>query len=118
MISILEEIRKQPLWAREVMFGLSVITTLSLTGMAWFSSFQHNIYALNNPGKNLEDTPAYVQNVGPQSAPMALISKGFSSLKASVYDVLNIHTEDTVDARVQAVYPLPIAPDRTDTKVK
>ena len=95
------------------MFALSVITTVSLAGMVWFNSFQHDSYALTNPGKSLDDYPGYAQNSG--FSPVALAGQGLSSLRATVYSALNLNgdsTEGTVDAKNHAVYPLPIAPDR------
>ena len=46
---MLKDIQNQPQHIREIMFGLSVVTTVSLVGMIWFSSFQNDMYALLNP---------------------------------------------------------------------
>ncbi|MEX2090521.1 MAG: hypothetical protein WD989_00075 [Candidatus Paceibacterota bacterium] len=48
-MSILEKIHEQPQHIREIMFGLSVITTVSLVGAIWFKDFRGDMYALLNP---------------------------------------------------------------------
>lgn len=50
-MSVLEDIRKQPQHIREIMFGLSVIITVSLVGAVWFRDFRSDMYALLNPGE-------------------------------------------------------------------
>lgn len=53
-MSFLHEIRKQPQHHREIMFGLCVVTTISLVGMVWYNSFQQNLYVLLNPGDSMD----------------------------------------------------------------
>lgn len=48
-MSILKNIQEQPQHIREIMFGLCVVTTVSLVGAVWFHSFQKDTYALLNP---------------------------------------------------------------------
>ena len=112
-MSILQEIRRQPLWAREVMFALSVIITVSAVGTLWFHSFQHDMIALGNPGVDV-DQKFFVQRDSSFS-PLALISRGVGFMRANVYSFLNIDEgDDKASVKVQAVYPLPLAPDRTE----
>ena len=48
-MSILKNIHEQPQHVREIMFGLCVITTVSLVGAVWFKDLQNDMYALLNP---------------------------------------------------------------------
>ena len=48
-MSILKNIQEQPQHIREIMFGLCVVTTVSLVGAVWFRDFQNDMYALLNP---------------------------------------------------------------------
>jgi len=48
-MSILGKIQEQPQHIREIMFGLCVVTTVSLVGAVWFKDFQNDMYALLNP---------------------------------------------------------------------
>ena len=64
------------------MFGLSVITTLSLVGMIWFNSFQNNMYALLNPES--EDPNREMVAQAPQAkSPLASMKNAFQSAGAS-----------------------------------
>lgn len=48
-MSLLEKIHDQPQHVREIMFGLSVVITVSLVGAIWFKDFKNDMYALLNP---------------------------------------------------------------------
>lgn len=48
-MSWIKEIHSQPRHIREILFGLSVITTISLVGIVWIQSFKKDFYALLNP---------------------------------------------------------------------
>lgn len=78
-MSLLEDIRKQPRTVREIMFGLSVVTTLSLVGAIWFQSFERNIYALMNPDGQIEER--YVVEIEKKS-PLAFLGDAVKSLRA------------------------------------
>lgn len=54
-MSFLDEIRRQPRHHREIMFGLCVVTTVSLVGMVWFNSFEKNLYVLLNPEESADN---------------------------------------------------------------
>lgn len=116
LISLLQEIRRQPLWARELMFVFCVIITVSAAGAVWFDSFQHSIIALGNPGVDI-DKKFFVQTES-RFSPLALIGKGVGFLRANVYSFLNIYDEDSASKNDKingnAVYLLPLAEDRTE----
>ncbi len=48
-MKILKNIHEQPQHIREIMFGLCVVTTVSLVGAVWFKDFRSDMYALLNP---------------------------------------------------------------------
>ncbi|MDP2648196.1 MAG: hypothetical protein Q8P35_03080 [Candidatus Yanofskybacteria bacterium] len=80
-MSLLEDIRKQPRTVREIMFGLSVIATLSLVGAIWFQSFERNIYALMNPDSQIEER--YAVEVDKKS-PLAFLGSAIEGLRAMI----------------------------------
>ena len=49
MKHLIQEIRNQPDHIRELLAGLCTVIVVTLVGVVWFNSFQHNIYALLNP---------------------------------------------------------------------
>ena len=94
-MSFLHEIRKQPRHHREIMFGLCVVTTISMVGMVWYNSFEKNLYALLNPGETTDqrnlaenkDVPSLLGN----------ISDTAKDLKASFYSIFNLTNGDKKD---------------------
>ncbi len=87
-MSLLHEIRRQPLHIRKLMFGLSVITTLSLGGMIWFHSFQSNMYALLNPGEvNPEDERFYADVEKKTQSPFVFLKDTFVGAGASILGI-------------------------------
>lgn len=110
-MSILEEIRRQPLWAREVMFAFSVIITVSAVGSLWFDSFQHDMIALGNPGVDIEQK--FFAKEESRFSPVALMGKGIDFMRANVYSLLNINDEaGKPNTKAQVVYPMPLVEDR------
>ena len=53
-MSFFKDIKNQSQGAREIMFLLSTIITVSLVGMIWFRSFEKNIYVMLNPDREAE----------------------------------------------------------------
>ncbi len=97
------------------MFGLCVVTTISLVGMVWYNSFQQNLYALLNPGENTDQrylaenktTPSLLGNIG-QTA---------QDLKAAFLNIFNLTGGDKKDTIIDntksndsgRVYALPLS---------
>ena len=82
-MALIHDIRNQPRHIRKLMFGLSVITTVSLVGMIWFNSFQNNMYALLNPAEENPDQSQFAQ--APQvKSPLASMKDAFKSAGASI----------------------------------
>lgn len=114
-MSFLDEIRKQPQHHREIMFGLCVITSVSLIGMIWYNSFQQNLYVLLNPEQNPDQkslaenqtTPSLFENIG----------KTGEDLKAAFFNIFNLNGDDKKDSVIEdtknsdsgKVYMLPIS---------
>lgn len=86
-MSFLDDIRKQPRHHREIMFGLCVITTISLVGMVWYNSFEKNLYVLLNPGENA-DQRFLAENKAVPSL-LGNISQTGKDLKAAFYDIFS-----------------------------
>ncbi len=93
-MSFLDEIRKQPRHHREIMFGLCVVTTISLVGMVWYNSFEKNLYALLNPGENADQRflaehktePSLFGNIGQTGKDLKASFLGiFSSIGGSAF---------------------------------
>ncbi len=97
-MSFLEDIRKQPRHHREIMFGLCVVTTLSLVGMVWYNSFQKDLYTLLNPGQEAG------QNALAQGKSEPSMFGGFKQagkdLKAAFYNVFNLTNDNKKDNTV------------------
>jgi len=96
------------------MFGLCVVTTISLVGMVWYNSFQQNLYALLNPGENAnqrylaenKNTPSLFGDIG----------KTAQDLKASFLSIFNLTGSDKKDIIIEntnndsgRVYTLPLS---------
>ena len=112
-MSFLDDIRKQPQHHREIMFGLCVVTTISLVGMVWYNSFQKNLYVLLNPGQNVSQS-----NLAKQSEPSMFggVSQVGKDLKAAFYNIFNLTGNDkkgnVVNTKVNdpgRVYTLPLS---------
>lgn len=82
---MLKDIQSQPQYVREIMFGLSVITTVSLVGMIWFHSFQKDMYALLNPEEM--NTQKFIAQENQKSL-FGNLSGTFSDLGAALSGIL------------------------------
>ena len=83
-MSLFHEVRRQPRTTRQIMFVLSVVTTLSLVGMIWLNSFQKDMYALLNPAsENPEDQRRLADTEGIKS-PFTFLKESFQSVAASI----------------------------------
>jgi len=109
-MSILREIRQQPLWVRELMFMLSVVITISAVGAMWFNSFQHDIVAIGDTDTEVQQKFFAQQESG--RPPLALIGKGFTALRAGIYGLLNLDSAPDLKVKPTAVYPMPLVEDR------
>ena len=91
-MSFLDEIRKQPRHHRETMFGLCVVTTISLVGMVWYNSFEKNLYVLLNP----EETTNQRNLAENKNMPSLFgdIGKTGQDLKAAFYNIFNLTNSD------------------------
>lgn len=77
------------------MFGLSVVTTISLVGMVWYNSFEKNLYVLLNPGENADQRfLAENETVPSLFGSMGQIGK---DLKATFYNIFNLTGDDKKD---------------------
>ena len=102
-MSFLDEVRKQPRHHREIMFGLCVVTTISLVGMVWYNSFQQNLYVLLNPGQTT-DQRNFAQNTDVPSL-LGNISQTGQDLKAAFLNIFNLTGNDKKDTIIQNTKP-------------
>lgn len=117
-MSFLSEIRKQPQHHREIMFGLCVVTTISLVGMVWYNSFQKNLYVLLNPGENADQR--YLAKNKNVPSLLGDIGQTGQDLKAAFYSIFNLTSNDQKDTIIEStkvndsgrVYTLPISEKR------
>ncbi len=86
-MSFLDEIRKQPQHIREIMFGLCVITTVSVVGMIWFRSFEEDLFVLLNPELEKQDQ-FYAERSKRTPTVYANVTKAFGNLRATLYDAM------------------------------
>ena len=117
-MSFLDELRKQPQHHREIMFGLSVVTTISLVGMVWYNSFEKNLYVLLNPGENA-DQRFLAEN---KTVPSLLgnMAQTGKDLRATFYDIFNLTDNGKKDIIIDntktddsgRVYMLPTSEER------
>lgn len=113
-MSFLDDIRKQPRHHREIMFGLCVITTISLVGMVWYNSFEKNLYVLLNPGENADQRFLTENKTVPSL--FGNISQTGKDLKAAVYSIFDLTNNDKKESieikkniNSGKVYMLPIS---------
>ncbi len=113
-MSFLDEIRKQPQHHREIMFGLCVVTTISLVGMVWYNSFQKNLYVLLNP----EESTNQRNLAENKNVPSLLgdIGKTGQDLKAAFFNIFNLTGNEKKDIIIEntnnnseRVYTLPLS---------
>jgi hypothetical protein len=116
-MSLLKEIKSQPHATRQLMFVLSVITTISIIGAVWFNSFQRDVFALLNPDEEFEEH-FYVEENG-DITPLGIAGKGLGALRAGFYGLLNIDVDSneenndrSVDRINERVYLFPLSGNR------
>lgn len=83
-MSFFDDIKKQPRHVREIMFGLCVVTTISLVGLIWFRSFEEDVFVLLNtdPAKQAQ---FYAQRAGRTPTVYAAATKAFGNMRATMY---------------------------------
>lgn len=114
-MSFLDEIRKQPRHHREIMFGLCVVTTISLVGMVWYNSFEKNLYVLLNPGEKANQR-FLAENKNVPSLLGDVVQTG-KDLRATFYGIFNLNNDDKKSDTIndiktndsERVYTLPIS---------
>ena len=97
------------------MFGLCVVTTISLVGMVWYNSFEKNLFVLLNPEESkdqrfLAETQAIPSLLGN-------ISETGKNLKATFLSIFNLSSNDGKEIIIEnmkvndsgRVYMLPIS---------
>ncbi len=112
---MLKDIQNQPQHVREIMFGLSVVTTVSLVGMIWFHSFQNDMYVLLNPEEANTEKFLAQEN---QKSLFGNLAGTFSDLGAALSGILGSDEPDPQkELRVEKtsadkVYLLPLSEEK------
>jgi hypothetical protein len=92
------------------MYWLSVVTTLGFIGFFWLTSIERDMFfAIHTDPQEREEFVTRQQEHMPQ--PLAMISKGFGSLTASIGSVLGFDRSKGFDRASQqdTVYLLPLS---------
>lgn len=116
-MSFLDEIKKQPRHVREIMFALCVITTVALTGMIWFHSFEENLFVLLNPEPEKQEK-FYAERESRNPVIYANITKALGNMRATLYDAFGFLEEsNSKEIKVEEEYvgetnKLPLSGDR------
>ena len=69
------------------MFGLCVITTISLVGLVWFRSFEEDIFVLINTDP-VKQAQFYAERAGRTPTVYAVATKALGNLRATMYNAL------------------------------
>jgi len=115
-MSFLDDIQQQPRGTREVMFVLSVIISVSLVGMVWFSSTEKDLYALLNPEEVQQDV-FFAKEDGERNSLFASISQLGLDMKASFFEIFRFFggidqiNVNTIELRGET-HPLPLSDDK------
>lgn len=97
------------------MFGLCVITTVSLVGMVWFDSFKKDTYALLNPEDIKQERLLAQEN---QMSLFGNLSEAFKDIGATISgfwgsDSSNIDIEQGIEKiNTDKVYLLPLSEEK------
>ena len=128
-MSFFHEIKKQSLAVRQVMFGLCVITTISMVGMIWYHSFENKLFTLMDHQSPTEQSTYLAQNNSSPSTLFASIYQMFGNMNAATTELFHIfsnnqeinsvnteNTDNTVinnnDSSGGGAYKLPISGDK------
>ena len=91
-MSFLDEIRKQPRYIREFMFGLCVVTTISIVGIVWFRSFEEDLFVALNPQPEKQEE-FFTERSQREPTLFALFTNTFDNVQAAFYDALGLFEE-------------------------
>ena len=99
------------------MFGLCVVTTVSLIGMIWFRSFEEDLFVLLNPEPD-KQAKFYAQRDQRTPILYANVTQAFTNMRASMYNALGFLQEyNTKQVEVEEelkgdVHELPLSEDK------
>ena len=118
--SIVEEIKKQPVYIREVFLWVLVVIFFSIIGFVWFRSTEKKVVALLNPGQAVEERIFADEIKEGVESPFATISNMFGSLKANMSEIFtgmpsgDFYLSNDLDEGQKEIPPrhLPLPEDR------
>ena len=96
------------------MFGLCVITTISLVGLVWFRSFESTLLVLMNPETITEDGTMLAGEKENEPSLFASIGETFGDIKEAVAGLFTSDkNESEEDEMIQGnSYTLPLSGDK------
>ena len=109
-MALLQEIRNQHHLVRRALYWLSVVTTLGLIGFFWFTSVERDMFfAIHTDPQERQEFLARQDERMPQ--PLALVSRAFGSLTASIGSLIGFDRQKGFDrpAQQDTVYLLPLS---------
>lgn len=114
-MSFLDEIREQPRYIRETMFGLCVVITVSIVGIIWFRSFEKNLFVALNPQPEKQEE-FYAKRADREPTLFAVFTTAFGNMQAAFYNALGLFEEESGGAGPKEYIgggrKLPISGDR------
>ena len=122
-MSFFHEIKKQSLATRQIMFGLCVLTTVSMVGMIWYHSFENKLYTLMDNKPPSEGAAYLAENGNNKNSPTLFASayQMMGNIKAAIGDLLQIfkknQTANSVNtsddgSNLGGSYKLPLSGDK------
>lgn len=114
-MSLLDDIRQQPRRTREIMFGLCVVTSVSLIGLVWFRSFQTNVFVLMNPDEEAQRQFFAARDQG--TSLFGYAAKAYKETRAAISSLANREDkkqEIIIEQKKEPapVHPLPVSGER------
>ena len=108
-MSLLHDIRKQPLHVRRTFFYLCAGISIMVVGALWFRSFRHTTYALLNPSEASRSADA--DTFASADSPLEFIGKLYGELRANIFGIFT-NSAPTPTPASGTPAPLPLSGNR------
>ena len=115
-MSFFKDIKNQSLAVRQIMFGLCVVTTVSLVGMVWYRSFETKLYVLMDRQPQTDTQSVFFAKDNNSPGLFASLSGALGNMKTAVLDLFSVFDSksNTSDGEVfkGKAYQLPLSGDK------
>ena len=95
-MAFFEEIKKQPKGIRQIMFGLCVVTTISLVGLVWYRSFETKLYALMDNKPQNEEASTFLAKDTTSPSLFASFSGLLGNIKTGYADLTRLFGKNNI----------------------